>query len=81
MHKFPNVVTVNGVHYNLEDACTSCGNAFECNEDGSTKAGAYVQISTQFIRYCPNCGSQQEWKLKKGKQPWLHNVDQDRLEG
>lgn len=79
MINYTNVVTVNGMHYNLEDSCTNCGNAFPCNEDGSTKAGAYVQISTQFLRYCPICDSQQEWKLKKGKQPWLHKVDQDML--
>lgn len=78
--KYYNVVEVCGVYYNLEDYCTECHHAFECNEDGSTKASAYVQISTQSIRFCPKCDAKQPWKLKKGKQPWLHKVDNDLLE-
>ena len=80
MTKRSNIVQANGVYYDLEDYCTECGNAFECNDDGSTKAQAYVQISTQYIRYCPVCSAKQPWKLKKGKQPWLHSVDDDLLE-
>ena len=80
MTKYSNVVEVKGVYYNLEDACTNCGHAFPCNPDGSSKMSAYPQISTQFLRFCPHCGSEQSWKLKRGKQPWNHKINSDLLE-
>ena len=80
MNKYSNVVEVKGVYYNLEDCCTECGHAFPCNENGSTKMSGYVQISTQFIRFCPNCDAKQPWKLKKGKQPFNHKINSDLLE-
>lgn len=80
MTKYSNVVHVDGVYYNLEDSCNECGHAFECNEDGSTKANSCPQMSTLFLRYCVHCGTLQPWKLKKGKQPWLHKINSDLLE-
>lgn len=78
--KYPNVVKAGGVHYNLDDSCTNCGHAFECNPDGSTKMSAYPQMSTLFLRGCNSCGSIQPWKLKKGKQPWNHKINTDLVE-
>ncbi len=73
-----NVVQVGSKYYNLDDPCDNCGHAFPCNADGSTQIGGYVQISSQFLRYCPLCDSQQPWPLKADKQPCLHKVDHDR---
>jgi hypothetical protein len=77
---YKNVTKVGGKYYNLEDTCDNCGHAFECNENGSTKMGAYPQMSTLFERCCLFCGKVVPWPLKKGKQPFNHKIDHDYAE-